>query len=105
MVMRKLSLHTIPLLVIPFVVLLAAGCATNGDIERLEQSIARAQSTADEAKSAAASAQKSAIEAKGAAANAQRSAEAARADAANARLAAEAADRKADRMLERKVRK
>lgn len=82
-----------------------AGCATTGDVDRLEKAVSRAQATADEAKAAAETAQRTANDAKGAASAAQRSANNAQADAANAKAIAESANRKADRMFEKAMRK
>jgi murein lipoprotein len=49
---------------------LAAGCASNGDLDKVREEAAAAQQTADEAKSAAAAAQQTADEAKQSAADA-----------------------------------
>ncbi len=103
--MKKISFHTIPLFTLLFVTFLATGCATTGDVERLEQAISKAQSTADEAKAAAAAAQRTANDAKKAANTAQHTANDARVEAAGARAAADALDQKVDRMFEKVMRK
>ena len=50
--------------VVAATLVLAAGCASNGDLEKVREEAAAAQQTADEAKSAAATAQATADEAK-----------------------------------------
>ncbi len=103
--MQKVSFRTNPLITLAFVAFLVTGCATTGDVERLEQAISKAQSTADDAKVAAAAAQRTANDAKNAANTAQRTADDARVEAAGARAAADALDQKADRMFEKLMRK
>ncbi len=103
--MQKTILRTIPLITLVFVAFLVTGCATTGDVERLEQAISKAQSTADDAKAAAAAAQRTANEAKNAASTAQHTANDARVEAAGARAATDALDQKVDRMFEKVMRK
>lgn len=103
--MQKISFRTNPLITLALVTFLAAGCATTGDVERLEQAISAAQSTADDAKAAAAAAQRTANDAKNSANAAQHTADDARVEAAGARAATDALDQKVDRMFERVMRK
>jgi len=103
--MQKILVRTAPLFTLAFIAFLATGCATTGDEERLEQTISKAQSTADEAKAAAAAAQRTANDANNAANTAQRTANNSRVEAAGARAAADALDLKVDRMFEKVMRK